>query len=209
MSEVHNKMQEANRATVENSTQVNKITLPDINVTVNIKVTFDQSTLTSFFNLFKPTTPPCVIPVIEPEEDEPAELTPNIPETLQAPIKRVPIKRKWIKIKNHPHLTYTEENGKLLLNYAGSVAETTWDVVEKVAKIEPQLWKHEIEKMLGGGAPTSNRKAAVSLFLKLVASGEIKRPDDPDAAFRPMLREYYPTKPDENCGNIESTQGAY
>lgn len=80
----------------------------------------------------------------------------------------------WTDIPKHPHLRYREEDGKLILKYAGSVVETTWQQVENTARLDQKYWKHEIEKMLGA-RQASNRRAAVSLFLKLVEKGEVSR----------------------------------
>ena len=84
-------------------------------------------------------------------------------------------KTNWTGIPNHPHLRYRSEDGKLILNYAGSIVETTWQQMEKTAKLDQKYWKQEIEKILGH-RHASNRKAAVSLFLKLVGKGDIKVP---------------------------------
>jgi hypothetical protein len=80
----------------------------------------------------------------------------------------------WTSIPNHPILRYREENGDLILNYAGSIVTTTWEAVEGAARLDQKYWKYEIEKIVGS-RPTANRKAAVSLFLRLVENGEVSR----------------------------------
>lgn len=83
-------------------------------------------------------------------------------------------KVKWTDIPKHPHLRYREEADKLILNYAGSIVETTWMAVESTARLDPKYWKHEIEKMLGARL-ASNRRAAISLFIKLFEKGDVSR----------------------------------
>lgn len=96
------------------------------------------------------------------------EKTPARPEKKHAP------KIYWTGIPKHPHLKYREDAGKLILNYAGSIVTTDWDTVEKTARLDQKYWKHEIESIAGERA-TSTRKAAISLFIKLVEKGEISR----------------------------------
>lgn len=84
------------------------------------------------------------------------------------------MKVHWKDIPKHPHLRYREEAGKLILNYAGSIVETTWQQIENTARLDQKYWRHEIAKILGN-RQASNRRAAVNLFLKLVEKGEVSR----------------------------------
>ncbi len=101
-------------------------------------------------------------------------------ENIQAdktPVKHVPKKGPkvhWMDIPKHPQLRYREDGVYLVLNYSGSILTTTWEAVERAARLDPKLWKYEIEKIVGN-RPTTNRKAAASLFLKLVEKGEVSR----------------------------------
>jgi hypothetical protein len=105
-------------------------------------------------------------------------------QNLKKPRKNV----KWTDIPKHPHLRYRSEDGKLILNYAGSIVETTWQQIEKTSGLAQKYWKQEIEKMLGH-RQASNRKAAISLFLKLVAKGDIKVPA-PNEEFEKNFQQF-------------------
>jgi len=80
----------------------------------------------------------------------------------------------WTDIPKHPQIRYREEAGNLILNYSGSIVETTWQQVENTARLDQKYWKPEIEKMLGN-RQASNRRAAIGLFLKLVEKGDVSR----------------------------------
>ena len=83
-------------------------------------------------------------------------------------------KLTWVNIPKHPHLRYREENGKLILNCTGSIVETSWMQVEDISKLDQKYWPQQIEKILGT-RQSSNRRAAIRLFLKLVEKGEVSR----------------------------------
>ena len=82
-------------------------------------------------------------------------------------------KVSWTSILKHPSLKYREDAGDLILNYSGSIITTSWEVVERVARIDSRFWNHEIEKIIGSN-PSAGKKAGVRLFLKLVEKGEIQ-----------------------------------
>lgn len=122
------------------------------------------------------------------------------PKTPRSPRKQL----AWKRFGDSKYLRYREKDGKLFLSYAGSVVETTWDEVERIAKLRHvSVRSEEITKLVGKNAP-AQRRAAVSGFIKKVVSGEVSREIDPDAVFRPMLTSYS-TRPDPNCGKAEGT----
>jgi hypothetical protein len=130
-------------------------------------------------NTASSSTVNCFVSAIQKGKIVPPGNIPVLPENSthepETPQKQKRSHTYWTDIPNHPHLRYRSEDGKLILNYAGSIVETTWQQMEKTAKLDQKYWKQEIEKILGH-MHASNRKAAVSLFLKLVGKGDIKAP---------------------------------
>ncbi|AKB35595.1 hypothetical protein MSSAC_1005 [Methanosarcina siciliae C2J] len=117
-----------------------------------------------------------------------SEKFPSNPEKSQQNLKKTRKNVKWTDIPKHSHLRYRTEEGKLILNYAGSIVETTWQQMEKASKVDQKYQKQEIEKILGARR-ASNRKAAISLFLKLIEKGDIKVPT-PNEEFEKNFQQF-------------------
>ncbi|WP_269849529.1 hypothetical protein [Methanosarcina horonobensis] len=182
----------------QNSTHQEGITLPDLNFSIHLHVTLTadsalQAALERIAEALKPVqkepeplsrsevvfrglkkgpAEERCRPFVGPKPDEIEPLSEEA--KTKEPVKKKSTKVYWIDIPNHPHLRYREEDGKLILNYAGSIVETTWQQVENTARLDQKYWNQEIAKILGN-RQASNRKAAVNLFLKLVEKGEVSK----------------------------------
>lgn len=117
-----------------------------------------------------------------------SEKSPSNPEKSQQNLKKPRKHVHWTDIPKHSHLRYRTEGGKLILNYSGSIVETTWQQMEKASKVDQKYQKQEIEKILGARR-ANNRKAAISLFLKLIESGDIKVPT-PNEEFEENFKQF-------------------
>jgi hypothetical protein len=92
---------------------------------------------------------------------------------------------EWTEAPGHPTLRYTEQGDELILEYHKSHVHTTWVRVERVAALRKipdgkssKPNKEAIKRGLKGLMPaphTQNKKCGVSLFVRLVADGEITR----------------------------------
>jgi hypothetical protein len=119
----------------------------------------------------------------------------------------------WSCIDKYPILKWKCEGNELLLKYSNTPDNTTWDVIERLARIPIKKRGKAIWKLLGKRG-NSNMFSAYSRFTKLYEEGKIKRPvdtdkelkesfeslqeeTDPDAVFKPMLTSYS-TRPDPN-----------
>lgn len=221
--------EELNTSTTQeqDSTHKEGITLPDFNFSIQVDVflTADPSLQAALDKIADVIQEPVlekqetIVKPIEPvrKKLDMRVMNKGTPKTPRSPRKQL----AWKRFSDSKYLRYREENGKLFLSYAGSVVETTWDEVERIAKLRHvSVRSEEITKLVGKNAPTQ-RRAAVSGFIKKVVAGEVSReidPDeeleknfakleaeeDPDAAFRPMLTSYS-TRPDPNCGKVEGT----
>ncbi|MDD3077394.1 MAG: hypothetical protein PHE44_12715 [Proteiniphilum sp.] len=124
----------------------------------------------------------------------------------------------WSYVEGYSILKWKCEGDDLLLKYRTTHARTSWDVIERLARIPIKKRGKAIWKKIGGKG-SSNMFSAYSRFTKLYEEGKIKRPantdkelkesfeslqdeTDPDAVFKPMLTSYS-TRPDPNCGKAE------
>lgn len=129
----------------------------------------------------------------------------------------------WSYVEGYSILKWKCEGDDLLLKYRTTHAKTTWDVIERLARIPIKQRGKAIWKKIGGKG-SSNMFSAYSRFTKLYEEGKIKRPantdkelkesfeslqdeTDPDAVFKPMLTSYS-TRPDPNCGKAEDVSEA-
>lgn len=119
----------------------------------------------------------------------------------------------WSYVEGYSILKWKCEGNELLLKYSNTPDNTTWDVIERLARIPIKKRGKAIWKLLGKRG-NSNMFSAYSRFTKLYEEGKIKRPvdtdkelkesfeslqeeTDPDAVFKPMLTSYS-TRPDPN-----------
>jgi len=155
-------------------------------------------------------------------QDEPAELSVRIPEDLiEKPAKRFTIVRTtvadgviWNRITGHQRLMWREDGEWVCLLYNDSAVKTTWDEIKRLSRISKNRRRLEIQKMLS--SRITDRITAVSVFVSSYLEGLVKAPEDPqepvedpDAVFRPIVTPYINTRPVEDCGSVESLQGAY
>lgn len=156
------------------------------------------------------------------QADEPAELSVNIPfDLIERPVSRYTVTRAtaangviWNRITGHQRLIWREDGECIALIYNDSAVKTNWNEVKRLSRISKNRRRLEIQKILS--TRVTDRITAVSVFVSSYIEGLVKAPgapheveEDPDAAFRPMLAPYINTKPMEECGSIESLQGAY
>jgi len=154
--------------------------------------------------------------------DEPAELSVCIQDDL---IKRPPepftvIRTTsmkgviWNRITGHQKLMWRNEGDVISLMYNDSAVKTTWEEIKRLSRVSKNRRRMEIQKTLT--TKDIDRITAVSVFVSSYLEGLVMAPDeqketveDPDAEFKPMVTPYITTRPAEDCGSIESLQGAY
>lgn len=154
--------------------------------------------------------------------DEPAELSVSIPDDLiEKPANRT--KRKswskygldgWDVLPGSRILKWKMDGDCIRLKYNESYAKTSWAEVERLSKVPKVRRRLEIQRTLN--TSTLDSVTAVNVFVSGYIKGAVCQPtesdgikEDPDAAFRPVVTPYINTKPMEECGSIESLQGAY
>jgi len=154
--------------------------------------------------------------------DEPTELSVCIPDDLiEKPVNRS--KRKswskygldgWDVVPGSQRLKWKMDGDCIRLKYNESYATTSWDEVERLSKVPKVRRRLEIQRALD--TTTLDSVTAVNVFVSGYIKRAVFRPDkndevkeDPDAAFRPVVTPYINTRPMEECGSIESLQGAY
>lgn len=91
----------------------------------------------------------------------------------------------WTPVKDHPNLRYTEQDGELIVYYHRSYIHTTWAGVELAVRARCQTFgksKKPNPKTAKGvtcriiqPVRTLNKKVGMTLFVKLVAEGVIRR----------------------------------
>ena len=171
----------------------------------------------------KLTTPSNVVSdVPNVATDEPAEPSVCIPDDLiEKPAERITVVRTsvlknvvWTRITGHQRLMWREEGDLIHLLYNDSKVKTTWDEIKRLSLISKNRRRLEIQKMLS--SRITDKITAVSVFVSSYLEGQVvsqedprETEEDPDAAFKPMVTPHISTRPDENCGSIESLQGAY
>lgn len=154
--------------------------------------------------------------------DEPNELSVDIPiDLIERPAKRFTVVRTesskgviWNRITGHQRLMWREEGGVISLLYNDSSAKTTWDHIKRLSRISKNRRRLEIQRMLSTSG--TDCITAVSVFVSSYLEGLVEAPEEPaevdedqDAAFKPMVTPFVSTRPDDNCGSVESLQGAY
>lgn len=154
--------------------------------------------------------------------DEPSELGVNIPiDLIEKPAKHFTVVRTtsskgviWNRITGHQRLMWRDDGDWISLRYNESAVKTKWPEVKRLSKIPKNRRRMEIQRMLS--TKDIDRITAVSVFVSSYLEGLVEAPEepdeikeDPDAAFRLMVTPFVSTRPDENCGSIESLQGAY
>jgi hypothetical protein len=87
----------------------------------------------------------------------------------------------WEFLSDHPRLRWKTENGVLHCNYSNGSVKTTWNKIEEIARMDGEKRKEAIKRLLGS-LNTSNKQSAVSLMVRFVAEGKIKRPPKKPAA---------------------------
>ena len=154
--------------------------------------------------------------------DEPAELSVCIPDDLiEKPVNRT--KRKswskygsdgWDVVPGSRILRWKIDGDIIRLKYNESYAKTSWAEVERLSKVPKVRRRLEIQRTLN--TSTLDSVTAVNVFVSGYIKGAVCQPtesdgikEDPDAAFRPVATPYINTRPMEECGSIESLQGAY
>lgn len=224
-------------------TQSGIITLPDINFSINldIKVNIDPEMKTLLKNVFSRTEDHVSISNIQPEidvnqeirpedlpEDEPTELSVNIPPEVVTPaaskgygtiISASSI--KWNKVAKYPKFDWRENGSTLILRYSNISHDTKWSTIARLLRFTGSKRTREIEKVIG--SKTSKKITAFNIFCRLVDEGVIKIPvnpdaelegnfskflteEDPDAVYRLMVTPPILTRPDfENGGKVEGT----
>jgi hypothetical protein len=80
----------------------------------------------------------------------------------------------WSSAPDHPNLSWKTEGETLFCKYCWGAIETTWDDVEKIAKLNFYPRRDAIIDMFG--KKRSNKRDAMTLFTRLLAEGKIKRP---------------------------------
>ena len=196
-----------------------------------ITVTLDdktQSLLESINeSLIKLTNADTQIAELDKKECEPVETVNQSEDAPEEPYGYIvyasDIPDDWSYVEGYSILKWKCEGDDLLLKYRTTHARTSWDVIERLARIPIKKRGKAIWKRLGGKG-SSNMFSAYSRFTKLYEEGKIKRPvdtdnelkesfdslqdeTDPDAAFKPMLTSYS-TRPDPNCGKAEDVSEA-
>lgn len=220
-------------------TQSEIITLPDINIPINLDINVNidpemKTLLKNVFGMFEAQKRVCnPIPDIPEKiiadpgdlpDDEPTELSVNIPEELTEPEKygtMIPASQiKWNKVPKYPLFDWREEGNTLILRYANLSHDTNWKTISYLLGFTGSKRTHEIEKVVG--SKTSKKISAFSIFCRLVHEGVIKLPidpdkelddflsqyrdeEDPEAVFKPMVTPFFGTRPDDNSGKIEGT----
>lgn len=154
--------------------------------------------------------------------DEPSELGVNIPiDLIEKPAKHFTVVRTtsskgviWNRITGHQRLMWREEGGVISLLYNDSSAKTNWDEVKRLSRISKNRRRLEIQRMLS--TRVTDCITAVSVFVSSYLEGLVEAPEEPakveedqDAEFRAMVTPFVSTRPDDNCGSVESLQGAY
>lgn len=154
--------------------------------------------------------------------DEPTELSVCIPDDLiEKPADRT--KRKswskygldgWDTVPGSRILRWKIDGELIRLKYNESYATTSWDEVERLSKVPKVRRRLEIQRTLN--TSTLDSVTAVNVFVSGYIKGAVCQPseqeevkEDLDAAFRPVVTPYINTRPMEECGSIESLQGAY
>lgn len=155
-------------------------------------------------------------------QDEPTELSMCIPEDL---IERPAKKKSWSKygedgwhiVPGSQLLKWKLDGDNIRLRYHASYASITWSEVIRISKVPKARRRLEIQKALD--TTTLDSVTAVNVFISGYIKGYVSSPDeknesakveeDPDAVYKPMVTPHISTRPDENCGSIESYQGAY
>jgi len=212
---------------VQDSTHKEGINLPDFNISIQVDVflTADpalQAALDKIADVIQEPVLEKQETIVKPTEPVRKKLDMRVLNGWMTKKSRRSQKQfSWQRFSDSKYLKYCEKDGKLFLSYAGSVVETTWDEVERIVNLRPVTkWREEVTKLVGKKASTQ-RRSAVNMFLKRVATGKVCREadpteeleknfakfeaeEDPDAAFRPMLTSYS-TRPDPNCGKVEGT----
>lgn len=154
--------------------------------------------------------------------DEPTELSVCFPEyQSRRPAEPFTVIRTtsmkgviWNRITGHQKLMWREDGDWIALLYNESAVKTKWHEVKRLSRISKNRRRMEIQKTLS--TKDIDRITAVSVFVSSYLEGLVMAPDeqketveDPDAAFKPMVTPYITTRPAEDCGSIESLQGAY
>lgn len=85
----------------------------------------------------------------------------------------------WSYVEGYSILKWKCEGNELLLKYSNTSDNTTWDVIERLARIPIKKRGKAIWKLLGKRG-NSNMFSAYSRFTKLYEEGKIKRPVDTD-----------------------------
>jgi len=229
-----------------NNTQSGIMTLPDINISINcnVHVNIDPETKSLLMTalrllegqnqvLNRSSSGQNINSTIQPEafenfiDDEPTELSVNIPEELTEPVVEKPFgtiipanQMKWNYVPKYKDFSWTPNGDALILRYAHLTHDIDWKTVSHLLKFTGSKRTKEIEKFVG--SKTSKKISAINIFCRSIDEGIIKLPDDPeknlvdifsqylaeedpDAVFKPMVTPYFSTAPDSEHGKVEGT----
>jgi len=230
----------------QNNTQSGIMTLPDINFSINcqVNVNIDPETKTLLMTalrllegqnqvLDRSYSGQNINSTIQPEafvnliDDEPLELSVNIPEELTVPRNEKPFgtiipanHKKWNYVPKYKDFSWTPNGNDIILRYAHITHDIDRKTVNYLLKFTGSKRTKEIEKVVG--SKTSKKISAINIFCRSIDEGIIKFPDDPeknlvetfsqyqaeedpDAVFRPMVTPYFSTAPDSEHGKVEGT----
>lgn len=230
----------------QNITQSSIISIPDFNFSINcqVNVNFDPETKTLLMTALRllegqnqvinrSSSGQIINSTIQPEalenliDDEPAELSVNIPEELTEQPKEKPFgtiisanQIKWNYVPKYKEFSWTPNGDAIILRYAHLTHDIDWKTVSHLLKFTGSKRTKEIEKFVG--SKTSKKISAINIFCRSIDEGIIKFPDDPeknlvdifsqylaeedpDAAFKPMVTPYFSTAPDSEHGKVEGT----
>lgn len=228
----------------QENTPSGNITIPDINFSINcnFRIYLDPETktmLTYAISLLEAHKQPfdvqhrsiekAAVQLGDLPEDEPLELTPNVPEVDvkdEEPEKYGHIvygdDSSWNHIERFRNLRWKEDGKNILLKYSSANITTTWEKVEELSRLPADKLNQAVQNM----SSTNNGKSAIRTFLTCLKEGLVKRPvlsadpdaeldksfsefqveEDPDAFARPFVTPHFSTRPDyENGGKIEGT----
>lgn len=158
-------------------------------------------------------------------DDEPTELSVCIPDDLiERPTKRIKNAQNktcspresdgWRAVAGNRILEWKHENTNVLLKYNTALVNISWIDIGRLSNVPKSRRRIEIQRVLS--TTSADSVTAVNVFVSSYIKGIVYPPginsvaiEDPDAAFKPMVTPYINTRPADDCGSIESLQGAY
>ncbi|MDD3175944.1 MAG: hypothetical protein PHU51_05695 [Candidatus Nanoarchaeia archaeon] len=229
-----------------NNTQSGILSLPDINFSINcnVKVNIDSETKALLMTALRlldgqnqvinrSSSGQIINSDIQSNifenllDDEPLELSVNIPEEVIEPVVEKPFgtivpanQIEWNYVPKYKEFSWRQNGDALILRYAHLTHDIDWKTVFHLLKFSGSKRTKEIEKVVG--SKTCKKITAINIFCRSIDEGIIKVPDDhektlvdifsqyqaeedPDAAYKPMVTPYINTAPNPECGKVEGT----